>query len=803
MSASGPVVLDLRALQSPSHRGRGIGRYALGFALALERRRPDLVGRYLLAPDWPPPSPAKLQPLLDSGKVAYAGTDGAFSDAARVYHSMSPFELDAPCSVIWPAEVEHRGLRFSVTAYDLIPLVMADEYLADPRQRRRYRARLEVVRLADAVLTISAATRRQVVELLGISPDRVVNTGTGTDEVHRAPGSAAGATARAQELLSGLRPPFVLYPGGSDGRKNVEGLIRGFARARELNARGVQLVVPCALPEPSARHLRHVAELEGVGGRVLLPGYVSDEALRALYQAAALVAFPSLAEGFGLPVAEALASGAVVVASDRPPMDELVPAAARFDPEDAASIAAALERGITDEHFRAEMAERACRREGLIGWADVADSAAKVFEQLAARPVRPWKWPGRLAVVSPFPPISSGVATYSANLARALGDRLAGRGSHDGEPVTCFADGRDRDGRPVEVAKGIECTDARGFRRYERVLGGFEQVLYVLGNSEYHTAALTSLRERPGVVLAHDVDLSNLLRFSTWSPLAVPGGLEAAVRRSYTNALPEGIGRGNVLSREDAERFGLLFFREVAMLSPRLLVNSEAARRLAVLDVGPGLAGRIGVLPFALALPADELQVIAAQRAAHQAPTGSAGVLVASFGIVHDSKLPHLLLEAVAALGSSGVSAQLALVGPISGELRAELSRAARQAGLAERVSLTGEIERSEYLSFLARADVAVQLRAHFGGEASAAAGDCLAAGLPTVVSDIGWLGELPGDTVVKLEPEAAPDRLTEELSRLLSDEPARRALSEKAAAFAASRTFGAVADALLAELGL
>lgn len=204
-----------------------------------------------------------------------------------------------------------------------------------------------------------------------------------------------------------------------------------------------------------------------------------------------------------------------------------------------------------------------------------------------------------------------------------------------------------------------------------------------------------------------------------------------------------------------------------------------------------------------LALASDELRVIAEQRAARNAPAGSADVLVASFGIVHEAKRPHFLLEAVAALDSCGVSARLALVGPVSRELRADLDRAARQAGLGDRVTLTGEIERSGYLSFLAQTDVAVQLRGHFGGEASAAAGDCLAAGLPTIVSDIGWLGELPGDAVVKLEPDAAPRRLAEELSRLLSDEAARRRLSERAAGYAASRTFGAVADTLIAELGL
>ncbi|MGH9295152.1 MAG: glycosyltransferase family 4 protein, partial [Acidimicrobiales bacterium] len=493
MTEAGSVVVDLRAAQSPDHRGRGVGSYAVALSLALERCRPDLVGRYLLAPDWPPPAVSEILALVASGKVAYAGTPGSMPGSARVYHSMSPFELGAATSQIWPPEVEHLGLRFSTMAFDLIPLKMPADYLADARMRRRYRARLELVRLADAVLAISETTRGDVIDLLGVEPGRVTSIGTGTSGDLVPPDSLADAAEAAAAAVPGLRTPFVLYPGGSDGRKNIERLIRAFADLDEPLREGHQLVVACDLPPLMANHFRVVAESLDVSPSLLMTGHVTTEALKLMYQSSALVCYPSLAEGYGLPVAEAIACGAPVVASDRPPLDELVPSEARFDPLSVDSIRGAIERGLTDGAFRAEALQRSRERRGIESWDDVADRAAKIFDQLSAPPPRPWRRAPRLAVVSPFPPVQSGVSSYSARLVEALAHVL--ERAAPGAELVCFADGLDRHSTvaaPEQVGDGLVSSehagevsaspvpvDARELLASEAVTGGFDHVVYV------------------------------------------------------------------------------------------------------------------------------------------------------------------------------------------------------------------------------------------------------------------------------------------------------------------------------------
>jgi glycosyltransferase involved in cell wall biosynthesis len=402
-------------------------------------------------------------------------------------------------------------------------------------------------------------------------------------------------------------------------------------------------------------------------------------------------------------------------------------------------------------------------------WPDVAARAAAVFETLAARRRRPWRRRARVAFVSPFPPLHSGVAAYSARLVEAFAHELAAVAPD--ATIDCFADGPSRAGSNPAPVGDWNSHSALRLIAIERALGGYDRVVYVLGNSEFHRGALAALRHRPGTVMAHDVRMSGLLRLSGDRSAAEDGGLDGP---------------------------GTLQVAEIATLADNLLVSSEAARRLAADELGPELAQRVEVLPFAMALDEVELEAVATARGGR----GDGRPLVVSFGIVDPSKLPHLLLEAAAATERDF---DLAFVGPVSEPLAEELALAATRLGLGGRLQVTGHVERSAYLGYLGRATLAVQLRKGFFGEASAAVGDCLAAGLPTVVSDIGWMGDLPADAVVKVDSsaEGGVEELAKALRSLLDDAPRRAALSARAAEYAAQQTFRRAAAALVSALGL
>src|SRR5690348_4207592 len=162
--AGGPVILDLQAVQSRDYAERGVARHALEFARALGAGRPDLLGAMVLNPDLPPP--AAIEALRAAGRVV----DGLAADEAevrggRIYHVIAPFEMEVGLDRVWPRWA--AGMALVVTLHDLIPRVFPAQYHADAGIRRRYLAREELVRAADRVVAVSAATKDDAVRFLG------------------------------------------------------------------------------------------------------------------------------------------------------------------------------------------------------------------------------------------------------------------------------------------------------------------------------------------------------------------------------------------------------------------------------------------------------------------------------------------------------------------------------------------------------------------------------------------------------------------------------------------------------------
>src|SRR5919204_124067 len=136
------VLVDIQAVQSPAHAERGIARYVLNLANALERRHAALVAGYLLNPSLP--VPGTVEPLLGRGRISFS--DRVDPTGVRIQHVASPIE-NVPLEQLLPPYT--RGLRLVVTLYDLIPKLFPDVYLADAATLAWYGMRLELVRSAD------------------------------------------------------------------------------------------------------------------------------------------------------------------------------------------------------------------------------------------------------------------------------------------------------------------------------------------------------------------------------------------------------------------------------------------------------------------------------------------------------------------------------------------------------------------------------------------------------------------------------------------------------------------------------
>jgi glycosyltransferase involved in cell wall biosynthesis len=384
----GSVWLDARGTQSVGHAERGIARYVTEHALALLELAPEAIGWIGLSPDVP--VPAIAEPLERSGKAVRQSADlGPAGEIPPIYHVMSPFEADLELDQIWPAW--SRATRLVVTLYDLIPLIMHERYNADwGYMATAWIARLGLLGSAHQILTISQQTADDAMERLNIPEDRITVIDSGvSDRFSSLVSSREQAESILRSELPKVRSGFLLYVGGVDYRKNLEGALRGYAELPRATRDAHQLVIACNLAQHLRFSLRIFAQGLGIEPRnLLLTGFVSDRDLAALYRSCELFVFPSLYEGAGLPILEAMTCGAPVAASGTSAMPELLgDMDATFDPTDPADIARAIRESLETPGRLDALRERSRRRVQLYTWERVAARTLEGYERAREIPL--------------------------------------------------------------------------------------------------------------------------------------------------------------------------------------------------------------------------------------------------------------------------------------------------------------------------------------------------------------------------------------------------------------------------------
>ncbi len=247
-------------------------------------------------------------------------------------------------NVVLPAR-RASACRFAVTIFDLIPLVMRETYAKhlSPSAVSVYREKLKRLETDyDLYLHISQHTQSDFTRALKVADKRHVVTPL-----------AAGASFRPYPFPNvAAAQDYVLYIGGFDPRKNMHRAVEAFARLRtrhggEEKIRAAELWIACSLDNAAADDMLSYARGLDLGGRVRLTGFVEDGALPALYQKARCLFFPSLYEGFGLPVLEGLACGLPVASSNTSSLPEVGGRLAiYFDPDDVDEMADALYQAL-------------------------------------------------------------------------------------------------------------------------------------------------------------------------------------------------------------------------------------------------------------------------------------------------------------------------------------------------------------------------------------------------------------------------------------------------------------------------
>ena len=355
----------------------GLGLYTINLIRELDRLRDDLLV-YTSSPEALGPLRAGIAPvsaLVRPGR----GLSGHFS---RLLWTQSALRARARMHRLGVMlnTIPEGILGFSrpqvTVVHDIVPVLFPVEY---PRQQYYFRLLVPgILRASRIVVADSESTRRDIMEIYGLPPSKVRVIHPGYDPDAYFLDGATPATGHEEVR-------YFVYVGNLLPHKNLLRLLDALAI---LQRRGPsRLIIRGEGRSDYTRALRERIETLGLGARVTLLEYAGARALRDLYARAVCLVLPSLHEGFGLPVLEAMACGTPVIASRGSSLSEVTgDASLMVDPYDAIGLAEAMYRVLTDRDLREGLRQRGLQRARAFGWRRTAEEMSRLLDDVLAEP---------------------------------------------------------------------------------------------------------------------------------------------------------------------------------------------------------------------------------------------------------------------------------------------------------------------------------------------------------------------------------------------------------------------------------
>lgn len=368
------IAIDCRAFQVFS-RYLGIGTYTRHLIQALM----EVDSRH----EWIPFACADLANGNPAGFLfeGFGNRPGFFIHGKRsLLHQLAAHQVDL-CHILEFIPPFSATDRTVATVYDLIPLLFPEAYMAwyHPRSSRNLRAYYRFLSQVPRIIAISHRTREDLIRLLRIPSDRITVIYPGVSTAFRPlsdPRQVAQVTRRY-----GMHRPFALHVGSCDYRKNIPGLLRAFAKFRQLGFDEFELVLTGKVTQTHRVSLLRMAAALKLTSHLRPLGYIPLEDLVGIYNAAAFLVSPSLYEGFGFPALEAMACGTPVITSNNSSLKEISGGCAwLLEPGDPDSLAEAMGRMAEDRHLRETLSQRGLAHARQFRWERSVGEILRLYE---------------------------------------------------------------------------------------------------------------------------------------------------------------------------------------------------------------------------------------------------------------------------------------------------------------------------------------------------------------------------------------------------------------------------------------
>ena len=395
------IAIDLQGIQSEGSRTRGIGRYSLEiikfmikgfqdyhFILVANAALNDLQIEFenelsfsnVTYFKWYSPGPIDyISKEINKTKIAINLRSYAFSclDADIILITSFLEGFSDNCLVDFNKEF----IKIPIVAifYDLIPLINPKLYLNNnPQFAKYYKLKLQRLKQLDGLLAISHSSAKEAIKYLNYNKNSIFNISSACNK------SIFNMTSKIDCSLSDIiikYTPFILYSGASDPRKNIKRLLQAYSQLpNDLQNYKLVLVGKLLIPEVKLIN-QWVQDFRINPDNVYQTGYISDSDLVCLYRKCALFVFPSLHEGFGLPILEAMSCGAPVIGSNTTSIPEVIGLEnAMFDPYDVNQISDLIIKSLTNSEFYEELKLNSSRQSKLFSWRKTAALAINSLE---------------------------------------------------------------------------------------------------------------------------------------------------------------------------------------------------------------------------------------------------------------------------------------------------------------------------------------------------------------------------------------------------------------------------------------
>jgi len=786
------IGIDIQALQTEGSKNRGIGRYTRDlFSNILKLDSKDeftfFVNSYYSSKiDLPKNPNTKFQEIKFVNEKSN-GTNTRLNELAQFFqfyisnqeiiHIASPFEG-------WPYKysvINRYSPRLNAalvtTLFDLIPLVFSKEYLTTYEVRKYYYQRLSLLKQCDLIFSISEATRQDAINLLNIEPSKIVNIGSAAGNSFKKIDVPEIEKQKIRKKFS-ITDYFVLYTGGIDFRKNIERTIEAFSKIDKSLIEKYSFVIVCKIEPFQKEALLKVADNFGIKNKIILTGFIPDSDLNILYNICDLFIFPSLYEGAGLPILEAMRCGAPVISSNTSSMVELLlKKEYMFNPYDVDEISMKLAQVLKDDQFKNNLKQYCINRGKQFSWEKSARIALDEYNKLDDIIKEKKRINGNLGLKSSLayftslPPLKSGIAEYSKRLLPSLVKHY---------DIDVFTD----DYTPSEdLTFSINCIPVDKFENYNS-LENYDHTLYHMGNSDHHFFMFDILKKNKGIIVLHDLFLAPMQYvYSQQKDITENSNSN---KENFLNDIIYShgkLGEKYVSQFKDRQISIDKIFDDLPMIkkfldsSSGIIVHSNWSKNK-IQKMYPDFKN-IKIVNF----NSPQLLISDKTKTRRELGFSENEFLIGSFGIVGSTKRLDIILKNLKNFLQQHKNSRYIIAGYMDDVWKSKISKIIRELKLEDKVTTVGFVDFELYKKYLSIVDVCINLRYPTRGETSSSMFDLLRAGIPTIVSNEGPLGELPDDCVIKVNANDEK-RLEEILSNLENSPQLRENLSNNAQLF-------------------